>query len=294
MTKNKDIVPVEKQKTGLPQKTEMRAALVAAKTTGDVKPVHDAAKMLKAAAKSAGDRQKIADATEIVRRAERKLGQLMAEQKLTVGFNKGGAEKGVGRKGKKNAGLNNPAFSPTLAEAGIDKNLAYRARRAAEPDDETFEELLEDELGEILNPSPDFFQIKEAFKERRRLNREKAKAERKPSPVREERRDLALAEDEEERATAPEPKLVAVKSKAKIVPSLTDQCVDKVRTTIEDAVQQMQRGHAPKGKFDHLFAALKDLVEDLEGNALARFEPAETAEQSAEKRRAYIVEHIAS
>jgi hypothetical protein len=150
MAKRKDMVPVKK--TNLPAPEALKASLATAKTTGDVKPMITAAKALKVVAKDAKNRQAIAEATEIVRRAERKLGQLMAEQKLTVGFNKGGAEKGVGRKGKKNAGLENPAFPPTLAEAGIDKNLAYRARSAAEYNDETFEDELKWELEEILNP----------------------------------------------------------------------------------------------------------------------------------------------
>src|SRR5262249_10810909 len=115
----------------------------------DVKPVITAAKALKVVAKDAKNRQAIAEATEIVRRAERKLGQLMAEQKLTVGFNKGGAGQHKGKRDSKNPVAD---ALPTLAEAGIDKNLAYRARSAAEYDDETFEDDLKWELDEILNP----------------------------------------------------------------------------------------------------------------------------------------------
>jgi hypothetical protein len=62
-------------------------------------------------------------------------------------------------------------LKPTLAEIGVDKNLAYRARKAAEWDDESFELWLKDELDEILNPSPSHGQIKEARKERRRAER---------------------------------------------------------------------------------------------------------------------------
>lgn len=58
-------------------------------------------------------------------------------------------------------------FPPTLAEAGIDKNLAYRARSAAEFDDETFEEDLKLELDQILNPPPTCEQQKDERKERR-------------------------------------------------------------------------------------------------------------------------------
>jgi hypothetical protein len=183
--------------------------------------------------------------------------------------------------------LENPAFPPTLAEAGIDKNLAYRARRAAEYDDETFEEDLKCELDEILNPPPTYGQYQDERKERRRLKREKAKAEGKPAR-------LAIAESEGERATPKPPTLKLVSQEPKVAPSLTDQCVDKVRATIEDAVQQMQRGHAPKGKFDHLFAALRDLIDDIDRKAQARFEQNETAEESAEKRSAYNAAHIAN
>ena len=92
MAKRKDVVPV--QKTNVPTPAALKASLATAKTTGEVKPIITAAKALKVIAKDAKNRQAIVDATEVVRRAERKLGQVMAEQKLTVGFNKGGAEKG--------------------------------------------------------------------------------------------------------------------------------------------------------------------------------------------------------
>jgi hypothetical protein len=51
----------------------------------------------------------------------RRLGQLMEMQKATVGFAKGGwKSRGVSE---------TPQDLPTLAEAGIDKNLAKRARK---------------------------------------------------------------------------------------------------------------------------------------------------------------------
>jgi hypothetical protein len=72
-----------------------------------------------------------ADADAIVHRAERRLGQLMDAQAKAVGKAKGG-DKG----GKRSiAGLRkNPANAPpTLKEAGIDKNLAKRARSISWP-----------------------------------------------------------------------------------------------------------------------------------------------------------------
>jgi hypothetical protein len=166
MAKGKDVVPVKK--TNLPSPEALKTKLATAKTTDEVKPIITAAKALKVVAKDAKNRQAIADATEVVRRAERKLGQVMAEQKVTVGFNKGAAENG---RNAKNAGFQNPALPPTLAEAGIDKNLAYRARKWAEFDDEDFEYELKDELDEILNPPPTWEQREDERKAQKAYER---------------------------------------------------------------------------------------------------------------------------
>jgi hypothetical protein len=65
-----------------------------------------------------------ADAFEIRVRAARPVGEMMAAQKATVGLSEGGRPK---------TGLSeNPVSKPTLAEAGIDKNLANRARVRAD------------------------------------------------------------------------------------------------------------------------------------------------------------------
>jgi hypothetical protein len=215
-----------------------KAALAKAVAVDEVKCIHDKAAAIKAASKIAKDKDMEAKAAEIRKRAERRLGELMKEQKKKVGFNKGGGDQKSNHRVSKK-----PGDPVTLAEAGIDKNLAHAARTTAAKSDEQFEQ------------------------------------------------DVAA---EKERITATKPKLKLVSKKPKAVLGLTDQCVDKVRAMIEDTVQQMQRGHAPKGKFDHLFAALKDLIDDIEGKAQARFEQKETAEESAEKRRAYNVEHIAN
>jgi hypothetical protein len=216
-----------------------KAALAQAVAVDEVKQIHDKAAAIKAASKIAKDKDMEVKAAEIRKRAKRRLGELMKEQKKKVGFNKGGGDqKSDHRVSKK------PDDPVTLAEAGIDKNLAHAARTEAAK-------------------SPDQFE-----------------------------QDVAT---EKERITAPKPKLVTVKSKEpKAVLGLTDQCVDKVRATIEDTVQQMQRGRAPKAKFDHLFAALNDVIGDLETQASARFEQNEAAEESAEKRRAYNAAHIAN
>jgi hypothetical protein len=216
-----------------------KAALAKAVKVDEVKKIHGKAAALKAAAKVANDKSLEVDAVEIRMRAERRLGELIEEQKKTVGLNKGGGDKRSKHRVSEKPGGNE---KPTLAEAGIDKSTAHRARTEAKKTPEQHEQ------------------------------------------------DIAA---EKERITAPKPVTVSEKpksKKSKTVLGLTDRCVERVRAMVEDTVQQMQRGHAAQEKFMHLFAALKDLVDDLERKALARFESltvqAETAEESAEKRRA--------
>lgn len=66
------------------------------------------------------------DAAEIKIRATRKIGLLIKAEREMGKLAKGGAEKGVGRRGK-NAGSRETRI-PTLDERGVDKNLAHRAR----------------------------------------------------------------------------------------------------------------------------------------------------------------------
>ena len=204
MAKRKDVVPVKK--TNLPAPEALKASLATAKTTGDVKPVHTAAKALKAAAKVAGNRQDIAKASEIVWRAERKLGQLMAEQKITVGVNKGGKSEQKPYRDSKNPVKDRP---PTLAEAGIDKNLAYRARSEAREEDEgEWERDLKGRLDEILNPYNQEVEEDER-KERRRVEQAtpeyKAAREADRRRSEEERRENEKWEEEQHSKEAAEP-----------------------------------------------------------------------------------------
>jgi hypothetical protein len=60
------------------------------------------------------------DAWEIIKRSERRLGEMMAKQPEATG----GERKDLGFS-------KNPQSPPTLAQAGIDKNLAQRAGLAA-------------------------------------------------------------------------------------------------------------------------------------------------------------------
>jgi hypothetical protein len=69
------------------------------------------------------------DAAEIRMRAERRLGELIAAQKATVGLNRGAAAGGTkdGPRGPYTAPRDS---APTLADAGIDKKLSSRAQRS--------------------------------------------------------------------------------------------------------------------------------------------------------------------
>jgi hypothetical protein len=110
-----------------------KRALADAKTVEEVKSIRDKALGLATYAKQASNRQLEAEATAIRREAERRLGQMMQQQKETIGLNKGGRPKtGI---------LANPVSDqpPTLAEAGISKNLAQKARSAAAMSDEEFQ-----------------------------------------------------------------------------------------------------------------------------------------------------------
>jgi N6-adenosine-specific RNA methylase IME4 len=105
-------------------------ALTEAKAVDEVKDIRDQAMALRFYAKN---RQLEADAIEIRLRAEKRVGEMMAAQKETVGFNQGGGDHRVREK---------PGAKPTLAEAGIDKNLANQARKLHALGQEKFEKLI--------------------------------------------------------------------------------------------------------------------------------------------------------
>jgi hypothetical protein len=113
-----------------------KRALATATSVAEVKDIRDKALGLAAYARQANDRQREADAEAIRLEAERRLGEVMKEQKETVGFNEGGRPK---------TGLSeNPVLpKPTLASQGIDKNLAHRARKLAALPRKEFEEVVE-------------------------------------------------------------------------------------------------------------------------------------------------------
>jgi N6-adenosine-specific RNA methylase IME4 len=103
-----------------------RRALAAAHRVDEVKSIRDKAVAMHVYAKQAKDGDLIAYATEIRKRAERRLGELMAESPKAKPPN----PRRVFKK---------PDDPPTLADQGVDKNLADRARKAAAMPEDKFE-----------------------------------------------------------------------------------------------------------------------------------------------------------
>src|SRR5262249_10214287 len=109
-------------------------ALAEAKRIDEVKSIRDKAVAMAAYARQAKNHELEADAVEIRMRATRRLDQLRAEQKETVGLNRGAAA--GGKKTAPRGVLKTPRdLRPTLAAQGIDKNLAKLARVLGAMDD---------------------------------------------------------------------------------------------------------------------------------------------------------------
>jgi len=117
-------------------------ALATAKSTDEVKTIRNAAIAMKAYARQAKNHQLEKDAIAVRMRAERRVGELIGEQKKTEGLNRGG---GVRRNGHRVSSKPSVRKNDqlTLAEAGIDKNLADRGRKLATMPTEKFEALVE-------------------------------------------------------------------------------------------------------------------------------------------------------
>ena len=116
-------------------------AIAAARAVDEVLHIRDLAAAQAAYARQARDRAMLEDAVEIRVRAERRLGELMAAQRDADLLHRGGRPP---RSKPPKTGLpDNPVLQPlSLAEAGIDKNLADRARRVAALSHKAFAEQI--------------------------------------------------------------------------------------------------------------------------------------------------------
>ncbi len=112
-------------------------AIAEAKAVDEVIEIRAQAEAMRAYARQARNRQMEADAAEIRIRAERRIGELMAAQREAGLLSKGAATK--------RGGQNPPREKPvTLEEAGIDKDMAKRARMLAAVPESEFNGIVED------------------------------------------------------------------------------------------------------------------------------------------------------
>lgn len=112
-----------------------RAALADARSVDEVKDIHDKAAAMTAYARMANDTQLEADASELRLRAERRLGAMLADQKQTVGLNRGGRPSQTGTD-------SGQVFAPKLADMGIDRNLSARSQKVAGIGEQAFEAVV--------------------------------------------------------------------------------------------------------------------------------------------------------
>ena len=119
-----------------------RKALREAKSVDEVKQIHDEAAAMEAYARIAKDRELENIAIDLRLRAQRGLGKIMEKQRKTIGMAK--PRSGKGQRKHDRRVIDKPDGPPTLAEAGIDKNLAHAARWTAELTEKEFEAAVKD------------------------------------------------------------------------------------------------------------------------------------------------------
>lgn len=110
-------------------------AVADAKSVDEVKEVRDRSEAIRVYARQASNRDLEIDAAEIRFRAERRLGEMIQQQKETVGLASGGdAMRARYQKGTE--------VRPTLADIGIDKKLSSRAQKLAAVPADDFEGMI--------------------------------------------------------------------------------------------------------------------------------------------------------
>jgi hypothetical protein len=119
-------------------------ALAACRSVDEVIEIRNQSEAIKAYAKQAKNKNMEADAAEIRIRAERRLGEMLGEQPKATAS-------GSNQHRKVERVLAKPAPLATYEEAGIDKNLAHRARQAAAVPSDQFEEIVKETRDGIEN-----------------------------------------------------------------------------------------------------------------------------------------------
>lgn len=130
-----------KQLPAMPAYAAACKALAKATHVDEVKRVRNQAEAIRAYAHQAKNRTLEIDAAELRLRAERRLGEMICEQKETVGLNRGaagGGHKDASRRSFKE--LHDQR--PTLMDIGVDKKLSMRAQKLAAVPQTKFAELL--------------------------------------------------------------------------------------------------------------------------------------------------------
>jgi len=157
-----------------------RKALAEASSIDEVKDLRDKALAMEVYARQAKDGELVAMAIEIKLRATRCIGELIAVLKAADKL----AKRGGGKKSNLR-GSENPSKTPTLAEQGIDKNLAKAARTLAAMSEDKFEVKVEavKDIGVAVtvNDTEVIAEIraqKNAGKKEKRESKEKALAEK--------------------------------------------------------------------------------------------------------------------
>jgi N6-adenosine-specific RNA methylase IME4 len=123
-------------------------AIAEAKRVDEVKHIRDVSIAIRAYARQANNHDLERDAIEIRMRATRRMDQMREKQKDTIGLARGGGDKRSKHRGKRN-----PTDPPTLAEAGIDKNLAKEGRKLGVMSEQEFEKAVSaarDAVGRVV------------------------------------------------------------------------------------------------------------------------------------------------
>jgi len=160
-----------------------RHALAVCKQVDEVKDWADKAAAMQAYGRMAKDKALEVDAAEIRIRAERRLGELIAVQKAGPGMSKGGRPAETGREQR--------PVMPTLAGAGISKDLSSRAQNIAAVPEREFEQ----EIGEWRERV-----TAEGARVSARLEAKGAKVRQEPAPAISDGPTLDEIVDEQEKA----------------------------------------------------------------------------------------------